>query len=587
MILAPLLLSIGVGAFIDGPARPAPVAISGTVVDADRNPAAGAGVYFSSWNTGHGWGVVDAQAETDAHGRFRLEVPGDPGRVRAGGVLWAYRPGALVASRRVTRELLPPDLPVVMVLDHPARSEFLIRGPGGQPVAGARIEPRLLHRDDNFVPAGLAERIAARTFTDARGRAVLSAFFPEEVRVVFVKAPGLGSQHFDCDRRDDDLGVMAIDLVPVGRVEGRITPGDAEMIINNRELTVFVRDRRGGSLALGVFYLRTDPRGRFAIPEVPVGRLVANGTPTAGSPWYLQATSRLEVEARRTTWVEVKAIKGVRLRGVVRERGTGIPIAGVGVVVSRAGVGEDDVVRTDTEGRFELFAQPGRPQVSAWSVPEGFARSHFAMEVPNIPEGALAAAVPPIELSRADKVRGVVVDDRGQPVAGVNVQASNATFALSGRQGEFLIDRVVADVTAELWATAPDGRQTAQPVAAQAGGKAVTLALGAFSSVSMAGRVVDSRGERVAGARVRLRVQYRMPPMQPRSYPVEIRGASVILTRADGWFRTPPVLDPALEYAAIVEADGFEPSRTAWTAAGARTFPGLVLRARGLGSTGR
>ena len=58
---------------------------------------------------------------------------------------------------------------------------------------------------------------------------------------------------------------------------------------------------------------------------------------------------------------------------------------------------------------------------------------------------------------------------------------------------------------------------------------------------------------------------------------VEIRGAYVIETNDSGWFRTPMILDPGLEYAALVDADGYEPARTEWTAGKARRFPEVVL----------
>ncbi len=327
MTLASLLLLVGLGTFIEDPENPkaAPVPITGTVVNADRQPAAGTGVYYSSLEAGNDWGRVVAQTMTDAQGRFRLEVPPPPARrdFLPVGALWAYRPGSLVASRPVTRETLPPDLPITLVLDPPARAKFLIRGPDGRPVAGARIQPRVLHRDFLAVPDGLAERIADHTITDSDGRAVLSVFFSEEIRTVFVTAPGLGSQQFGSNHDDDTLKTQAITLRPVGRVEGRIVSDDAE-IVRSRKLSVTVwDDERLGSPALGLFSLMTDTQGRFVIPEVPVGGLYIDGTPPAGSAWFLKAPSAMRVEAGETTRVEVKPVRGVRLKGIVRRTGHG------------------------------------------------------------------------------------------------------------------------------------------------------------------------------------------------------------------------------------------------------------------------
>jgi hypothetical protein len=101
MTITVLLMLLGIGpcAFVEGPSKAPPVVIAGTVVDANRQPASGAGVYFSSRDAGSGWGGVVARTETDARGRFRLEVPGRPGGGPEPGILWAYRPGSLVATR--------------------------------------------------------------------------------------------------------------------------------------------------------------------------------------------------------------------------------------------------------------------------------------------------------------------------------------------------------------------------------------------------------------------------------------------------------------------------------------------------------
>ena len=147
-----------------------------------------------------------------------------------------------MAAHRINRETLPADWPVSMVLDHPARAEILVRGPDGRPVAGARIQPRALHHEPFVVPDGLAERIEAQTLTNARGRAVLTAFFPEEVSTVFVSAPGLGRQYFSLDLIDGNLEARTASLVPVGRVEGRVVSDDPE-IAGNRKLGVLVFDR--------------------------------------------------------------------------------------------------------------------------------------------------------------------------------------------------------------------------------------------------------------------------------------------------------------------------------------------------------
>jgi hypothetical protein len=569
-----------------------PVPVVGTILDAERRPAAGVGVYFSTRGAGAGWGNVVAQTETDAQGRFRLEVPAAPGGGPKPGTLWAYRPGALVATRGISRETLPPDWPVSMMIDEPARAEYLVHGPDGRPVADARIQPRVLRRESFSVPDELAERIEAQAASDAGGRVVLTAFYPEEISTIIVSAPGLGRQQFGFGTRDGWQEAKSIDLRPAGRVDGRLVADD-EALVRDRRITVTVWNQQTGPPALGLFYLKTDAHGRFAVPEAPIGTLTVEGAPTAGSPWLFRSPPDLKVEAGRTTQVEVKPVKGVRLKGVVRERGAGAAIAGVGVYLYRSVPGDDGTVRTDAEGRFTLFAPAGRPPMIMESSPEGFASLMYGLSFPKVPEGVEEFDLPPIELSRAGTVRGVVVDDRGEPVPGAMVAVSwpvdegpgrlgrRDTHAIAGRRGEFRIDRVVADAPVDLSAIASDGRRTSRPVGSKAGAAPVRLVLDSSGSVSLAGRVVDASGHRVAGARVHLREQSRYPNGQINGDAlVEIRGAYTIKTNDTGWFRTPTILVAEREYAALVEADGYEPARTEWTRGKARTFAELVLQPR-------
>lgn len=595
MVLTALVVSVGIGAcaLAEGPARPPAVPIAGTVVDAERRPTGGVDVVFSHLEgacvVG---GEVVARAETDAQGRFRLEVPGASGGGPEPGVLWAYRPGSLVASYRVNRETLPPDWPVAMVLDHPARAEFLVRGPDGRPVAGARVHPRGLRGEPYSVPAGLSDQIADRTVTDARGRAVLTAFFPEEVSTVFVSAPGLGRQYFALGNQGGVREARTIDLVPVGRVEGRIVADDPALARHRKLMAVTWAGRRGPP-AIGLERPMTDDQGRFTIPEAPVGDLTASANPPAGSPAFFQMTSPAKVEAGRTTQVELRPLRTVRLRGTLRERGTGAPIAGAGVNLYGSSHDETGTVRTDPNGRFTLFSLPGGSPLIMVEPPDGFAHRMFGLDSPRIPGDVAAFDLPPIELSRAGTVAGVVVDDRGAPVPGAVVRASypveegpNARGmqerrAVAGPRGEFQLGGVVAGAPVELSAVVPDGRRTARAIASKAGAAPARLVVEPSDAVSLAGRVVDAAGHRIAGARVHLRVQERYAGGQVKGDAlVEIRGAYVLRTNDTGWFRTPPILDPDGEYAALAEADGFEPARTGWTPGKSRTFPELVLRPR-------
>jgi hypothetical protein len=174
---------------------PSKVHLTGAVVLQDGAPAKGARVFFSTVDHAFDQGEVRAETTADDSGAFHRDIPPVDvpwaGLVGAG-TLWAHRPGSLVAFNSVYRGALPPGLPQRLVLGPPTRARFEVFGPDGTAIAGATIEPRTLARDLAQVPDRLALLIGAETVTDTRGRAAMTAFFPDELTGVRVTAKGYG-----------------------------------------------------------------------------------------------------------------------------------------------------------------------------------------------------------------------------------------------------------------------------------------------------------------------------------------------------------------------------------------------------------
>ncbi len=572
-------------------AEPKPtMPLSGLVLDADGRPAAGVGVFASSRGGGGGTisGRVVAEARTDAEGHFRIELPTRPGFGPAphSDALWAYRPGRLLASLVLYRDSVSPDVPVKLVLGPGAATPFEVRDPAGKPVAGARIEPRVTHRSYLAVPDGLSDRIAAGTVTDASGRASLSALMPDEVSSVIVAAPGYGTQQFGFGQNPALAGVKVLDLLPVGRLEGRFVgePG----AIRRRALSV-VSDSKVRPMppAAGLYAVTTDDEGRFVVPEIIAGTVsVRLADVDAASPWYGNAP-RVAVEPGKTAELTLKMTRAVAIRGVAREKGTGRPIAGVQVGFD---IRADAGVVSDERGRFQGYAPPGFLYVKLLGQPEGYASLMYGLPDGRIAEGVAEYDLPPIELTRARVVRGVVADEGGKPVPGARVDASWRVDEGTGRQGtrevqvktgargEFSIRGVPVDAQVTLNGSLL-GLRTAAPVVASANEDGpIRLKLEAGRTVAMAGRVLARGGAPLAGARVHLRARKRYPGGQVEGDDlVTLDGVTVFVTDRDGRFRTPAMLDADGEYAALAEADGFEARRTGWIAPKASSFPDLIL----------
>ncbi len=569
---------------------PAKVPVVGAIVLHDGTPAGGVRVFFSTRDHAYSKGEVRAEAGADAQGRFSLEIApvenvsaGWPGT----GVLWAYRPGSSIASISVYRGALPPGLPQRLVVGPPARAMFEVRCPDGKPAVGAQIEPRMLCRDYGLVPDGLAPIIGADTVTDAHGRAVMTAFFPEEIASIRVNAEGYGQQEFGFGYEELTPDPRVITLRPVGRLKGRLVgePG----AIRRRPLSVSTFTPPDARVPhVYSLDITTDDDGRFDIPATAIGPHDVKTIPHCDSPWYANSEGLPNVEPGQTTEVVLPLKRAIRVRGVVREKGTGKPIEGVRVAVTMA---ETGAMTTGPDGRYEGFVPPEVTFLIPRAVPAGYAMPMFNLPQFRVPEGAVDMEMPPLELVRTGEVRGLVVGDGARPVAGAEVEVSwdsdegrhagvpHRRTVRTGPDGRFVVDRVPEGAEVTLSAHHRAFR-TPEPRLARVG-EASILRLAPSDVAALEGRVLDPAGRPVAGANVHLRSPRRNTPYGPivGSDLVAFEGGYVLVTDASGRFRTPKELNPDGEYAAFASAAGLRSYRTMWVRGRGRSLPDLVLPA--------
>jgi hypothetical protein len=144
--------------------------LEGKVVDDDGKSIVNAEVVFFAPAPWEGTvGPVVVSTKTGAGGRYRLTTP-PLGRGIINGVhVWAYRPGLAVTAAPSYQ------LPAALVLHKPAPKTVKVEGPGGQPLAGARISLRALFVSPTTIadgPDSIAEPLAVTTGAD--GTASLS-----------------------------------------------------------------------------------------------------------------------------------------------------------------------------------------------------------------------------------------------------------------------------------------------------------------------------------------------------------------------------------------------------------------------------
>jgi protocatechuate 3,4-dioxygenase beta subunit len=594
LLLIPLTAFTGALALADLADPDAKQTITGNVVGPSGKAAEGVRVFYSQHEAGKTWGDVLVEVMPDPDGQIRLETPPVTGNrpYRQMGMLWAYRPGALVGTLPVFQGTNPPGVPTPLTVGPPAYTPFEVRDPDGKPVAGATIEPKGVETPGAVVPERLAKLIGEETVTDANGRAVMTAFLAEEVNSVVVTAPEYGRQKFYFGYRNITTDVKVLGLLPMTRLKGRLTGDPA--LIGGRELSITVANpANGGSWATSLEQATTDAEGRFEVDGLVPGYLGVSNERDINAPFYFQTEQGVMIEAGKTKEIELAPKKAVKLSGVVREKGTEKPIPGVGLVVAGPGVG---IVTTDAKGRYTGFdARQPQHLLTVVEVPDGFAPPLFARVNMKFPLDADEIEMPPVELAPATSVDGLVVDTAGKPIAGADVtvfwevdegenrRGPTQSTVRSGLDGRFTVKRV--DLGGEATLVAQHlGLRTPQAVHIKIGTKEpIRLQLDDSRSVELEGRVVDSSGKPIAGAQVHLR---RAVDFNKQGAKFTIRkdelvnfGGNIILkTDADGGYQTPKQLDRESTYSAFATKPGMLSANTEWFSAGVAVFPDITLK---------
>lgn len=167
----------------------------------------------------------------------------------------------------------------------------------------------------------------------------------------------------------------------------------------------------------------TDAQGRFDLPGVPIGQgyIVAAAAPSLA----LEEQFGLEVRAGQVTEVTIQGHQGAVVAGTVVDP-QGAPVAGANVAlvyldISRvlfSADGRDAPIVTDEAGRFRIeHVASGR--VAFVAAAPDFAPSRID-ELAVVDGGVYEDLV--LALGTGATVRGRVVDDQQQPVAGASVE---------------------------------------------------------------------------------------------------------------------------------------------------------------------
>ncbi|MFM8386286.1 MAG: carboxypeptidase regulatory-like domain-containing protein [Planctomycetia bacterium] len=370
---------------------------------------------------------------------------------------------------------------------------------------------------------------------------------------IVARHPGYGTrqQNEVVVKAESAASPLVVRLGEGAKVTGKVTDAEGRGVPGAR--VVAMRDM-GQRFSLNGSLERdeavTDGRGQFLIDTLNDGSSYRFGVMADG---FAPAWDQAAVEVQKALERNFTLQRGGYIEGVVREEGAGTPVADatVTVVVGRFSMGgmgggrggrgggqagaaqpgqqpagdptTPASARTDAQGRFKIGPVVPGPVMSAVVKASGYTSFSASMWTGNPwPDVAVEqVGTVDVSLKRGGSITGRVRSADGLPIAGANVVAAGSGMmgmaamwvgsptATTDPTGAFTIAGVPPgdyNLTADApgFAQADAGSDSTKVTVPEAGGT-LTMDLVLTAAGVVTGRVTDTKGEPVAGARVRTR----------------------------------------------------------------------------------
>ena len=347
----------------------------------------------------------------------------------------------------------------------------------------------------------------------------------DQIREVRVSAGSLGNQSFYA--HDGLKRTRSFDFRNAIPVVGRVIADDPAAV---RGLPVYLstlgEDYQDLTRHLpeGEAWIVTDDQGRFRVPALATGIFFASVQVPEESLYRAPSIRDRDFKASSRIEIEIPLKRMIHVRGVVREKGTGKPIEGVGVSFS-----SPDQIGSAAICPYRCRTAATRPwplrvpnPISISPSPRPISsRARASRRRSDEKDGQM---LPPVELERGVTLRGIVVDEADKPVVGADVEGKWDKICPSIRpttpdgDGPALSRRRPRRTPKVNSAGGdPSGRErdargqrvearTDRPNQAAAGtATPAKLVISGANTVALFGHVVDAADRAVAGALVQIR----------------------------------------------------------------------------------
>ena len=550
--------------------------ISGKVVDStDGNPVASANIYARVSGGRESLLVGETKAEDD--GSFRFDVEAIPEEIGGHYELFAvtdgHGVGAFIGYKKSLRDITIP-------LGPAAGLRGTVVDTNGKPIEGVSL--RIYHIRTNeldrwgeykgFFVCEIPNTTTALTDNNGnfefrnlpRGTSVnINIRHPKYASETEYRIPvAEGSLRF----------VLRAGAVVRGQLTYELT---CEPAAGFKVVNFDPSHRRGGASA------ETDENGNYELTGLHPGGYHIRVLPHPD--WVAIPTEQIDVpEGGLVEGVDLKLIEGGLITGRVIDADTGKPIKGVGISTIGQANTHSWGDKSNSDGVYRLRAAPGAVWVCIYSDTSEIGYYHpgdRGKQQVKLENGQTLTDVD-FKLRRSRKIQGRVVNQNGEPVAGVTVMsrfdARRRALTKSGNSGEFVLEGASPDENVEL-RVIHKGLGLGETTQVSAGtDEYVTIVLRPCGVLR--GRVVDENAQPLPAVRVRLKIFYRFPA--ENGFFCSSGLVEATLTDEHGRFEFANLI-PGADYNVSVESGGFDGVRKGLLAtSGVQILDDLVLHTR-------
>ena len=395
---------------------------SGTVVDAQGNPVAGATVVCYQYSSRMNFGRVEMEAKqhakTDGQGAF--EFPTFQGQA----VVLVTKAGFAPTWR--TWYLAAPEEAQKIVLGASSVLAGVVVDDAGQPVADAEVSvPAALNKTatDISQPNDVFGKMARELFsarTSADGKFRIENFPANGQAILLAKKTGKALRQSANSLRYDELPFHAgqeditLTLDPAGSVTGKVIVRGTGQPLAHAVVGLEPSSQGMASLLVDEATILSAADGSFRIPNVPAGsyQVTAIFTNEPVADWVADAIPVKVAAGQSVSDVQIQAYKGGVVEVTVRGKNSHELLADAGVSVNSEDFNRGSSTGTNGVAYFRL--PPG--QFSVYANKQDWSQ---AQTQTTVTEGQTAQVT--IELGEPSKIAGVVRDASGAPVAGASV----------------------------------------------------------------------------------------------------------------------------------------------------------------------